>query len=156
MKQPPPTLQTSRNWILSWSRPLRFFSLLLTICLNVTFMVTAGCKPPAGGALAQTSPNSNNGASSSPGRAALVSWQANRESAVNSPGGGYRVYYSQTSGIQSSTPFVDVPSQTGVTTPTTARLSGLSAGTYFIYVVAYSAKNSTGSNPSSEQKLEIK
>jgi hypothetical protein len=73
-----------------------------------------------------------------------VSWEANREAPVNSPGGGYRVYYSQTAAVTASTPFVNVPAVSGAA-PTSVEISGLASGTYTISVVAYSALNTTGS-----------
>jgi hypothetical protein len=73
-----------------------------------------------------------------------VSWEANREAPVNSAGGGYRVYYSKTAGFTASTTFVNLPAVGGAA-PTSVELSGLSSGTYYINVVAYSALNPTGS-----------
>lgn len=73
-----------------------------------------------------------------------VSWEASREKSVNSAGGGYRVYYSRTMAIDGSTPFVNVPWVSG-DAPTSAEISGLSGGVYYVSVVAYSARNPAGS-----------
>jgi hypothetical protein len=82
--------------------------------------------------------------------AVQVSWAANREAAVNAAGGGYRVYYGKTPGFDIATAsFVDVPYVSGPTAPTTTNLT-LSSGDNFVKVVAYSALNSTGSQPSTE------
>lgn len=80
-----------------------------------------------------------------------VSWIANREQAVNSVGGGYRVYYSQVPDFAIvSTPFADVPYVTGATAPTTTTLAGLPPGNYYIRVAAYSQLNQQGGAPSAE------
>lgn len=74
-----------------------------------------------------------------------VSWTANKETAVNSTGGGYRVYYSTTSGFNTATAsYVDVPYAGGASTPTTANITGLMVGTYYFKVVAYSSMNQPG------------
>ena len=85
----------------------------------------------------------------------VISWTANRESAVNAPGGGYRVYYSNVSGFSiAAAPFVDVPYVSGAAAPTSASLD-VPAGSYFIRVVAYSALNPTGSEPSAEIPVNL-
>lgn len=91
--------------------------------------------------------NSSGGSSTSE---IVVSWDANRESGVNSTGGGYRVYHSTTSGfdIGSAEGVVDV-SHTSGTTPTSTTLS-LPPGMHYIKVVAYSALNPSGSATSEE------
>ena len=88
-----------------------------------------------------------------PGKPYTVSWNANREKAVNSSGGGYRVYYSQVQGFDiSNAAFVDVPWVSGQT-PTTADIT-LTSGTWFIKVTAYSALNGgSNSKPSEEQRF---
>jgi hypothetical protein len=74
-----------------------------------------------------------------------VNWAANPEVDVNKAGGGYRVYYSTSPNVSlSSGTYVDVPYVSGPTAPTTALLSGLSVGTYYVRVVAYSAYNPLG------------
>lgn len=78
-----------------------------------------------------------------------VSWTANRETAVNSPGGGYKVYYSPTAGFNiASANVIDVPFTSG-TAPTSTTLT-LFSGTHYIKVIAYSALNPGGSAPSTE------
>ena len=79
-----------------------------------------------------------------------VSWTANREAAVNRTGGGYRVYASRTSGFNiASASFVDVPFDSGAAAPTSTNLM-LASGDNFIKVLAYSALNPNGSDPSAQ------
>lgn len=86
---------------------------------------------------------------------ALVSWSPNRELSVNSPGGGYRVYYSTTPGFDISTAnIVDVPFVSGPAAPTSIVIP-LSSGIYYIKVVAYSTLNSAGSQPSQESLIYV-
>ena len=87
--------------------------------------------------------------------AVQVSWVANREAAVNAAGGGYKVYYSKTSGFNvASASFVDVPYVSGPTAPTTTTLT-LSSGTNFVKVVAYSTLNPGGSAPSAQVSVSV-
>ncbi len=86
---------------------------------------------------------------------ASVSWSTNRELSVNSPGGGYRVYYSTNPGFDISTAnIVDVPFVSGPAAPTSIVIP-LSSGTYYIKVVAYSTLNSAGSQPSQESLIYV-
>jgi len=74
-------------------------------------------------------------------RAVTVSWNANRETAVNTPGGGYKVYYSTASGFDISDAgvgVVDVPFVAPPATPTSTSLQ-LVSGQYYFRVVAYTA-----------------
>jgi hypothetical protein len=73
-----------------------------------------------------------------------ISWNPNRETLVNTVGGGYRVYYSTTTPVPVGAPFVDVPYVTGSFAPTSADIAGLPSGTYYLVVVAYSAQNASG------------
>lgn len=70
-----------------------------------------------------------------------VSWNANRETAVNATGGGYKVYYSNSSGFDISDAgvgVVDVPFVAPPAAPTSISLQ-LSSGQYYYFrVVAYS------------------
>ena len=73
-------------------------------------------------------------------RTVTVSWNANHETAVNAPGGGYKVYYSTSSGFDISDAgvgVVDVPFVAPPTTPTSVSLQ-LVSGQYYFRVVAYS------------------
>ncbi len=75
----------------------------------------------------------------------VVSWTANRDSAVNRAGGGYKVYFSTTQGFAiSGANVLNVPYVSGGLAPTTATLTGLASGTYYIKVVPYSAQNASG------------
>jgi len=74
-------------------------------------------------------------------RAVNVSWSANRETAVNTPGGGYKVYYSVSSGFDitdAGVTVVDVPFIAPPAAPTSISLQ-LVSGQYYFRVVAYSA-----------------
>lgn len=77
---------------------------------------------------------------SSPSATQLVlNWDANHESAVNSTGGGYRVYYAFSPGVNTATAsFLDVPYVSGSQAPTTVTLTNPVNGTYYFRVVAYS------------------
>jgi hypothetical protein len=78
-----------------------------------------------------------------PGR---LSWVANRETAVNSSGGGYRVYRGSTPGfdVTAASPWVAVPSS-----ETSVQLSGLTPGVHYLKVVAFSP-GGNASAPSAE------
>ena len=80
-----------------------------------------------------------------------ISWDANLETAVNRPGGGYKVYYSTNSGFNSGdggVTEIDVPYISGVSAPTSI-LIPLSPGIYYIRIAAYSALNAPGSSSGS-------
>lgn len=85
-----------------------------------------------------------------------LSWSANRETEVNKAGGGYRVYYAQSSSVTASTPYVDVPFVSGSQAPTNLRLTGLVSGTYYVHVKAYSAVNPGGSGYSSTTQFTVR
>jgi hypothetical protein len=139
------------------NQPLRIW---LAICFVITF---AGCKNELKSPAA--APNSSQDTSqtdSSQSKVSFqVSWTANRESAVNREGGGYRVYYSTQSNFDlSQTTYVDVPYVSGSSAPTSATVSGLDPGTYHIKVVAYSALDAGGasthlSNPSTDVSISL-
>ena len=92
-----------------------------------------------------------------------IVWSPNRETAVNSAGGGYNVYYSQTQGfnIVDALGVVNVPYSSGTLAPTSASIADLTPGVYYLKVVAYSALvppgQSTGavSAPSSEVSVTL-
>ncbi len=79
----------------------------------------------------------------------LVQWTANKEKAVNTAGGGYRVCYSQTQGFTSGGTCQNVPYVSGPTAPTSATISP-GTGRWYIKVYGYSALNPTGSAASNE------
>ena len=85
-----------------------------------------------------------------------VTWTANRETAVNSAGGGYRIYFGRTPNFDiAGASFVDVPFVApGPLAPTIATLT-LSSGTNYIKVVAYSALNPAGSAPSAAVSVNV-
>ena len=92
----------------------------------------------------------------------LVRWTANHEKAVNQAGGGYRLYYSNTSGFSiGSGTVVNVPYVSGASSPISVTLSSLAAGTYYMKIVAYSALNPPGgttgstSGTSSEYSISV-
>lgn len=85
-----------------------------------------------------------------------ITWDANRETAVNRSGGGYRVYYSTTNNFNIATAsYVNVPYVSGATAPTTYNLTGLLAGTHYFKVVAYSNLNPTGSSTSPQFQVSL-
>lgn len=74
-------------------------------------------------------------------RTVNIAWNANRETAINAVGGGYKVYYSTTSGFDitdAGVSVVDVPFVAPPAAPTSISLQ-LSSGQYYFRVVAYSA-----------------
>lgn len=75
----------------------------------------------------------------------LISWTANRETAVNSAGGGYKVHYSTRMGFPlPADNFVDVPYVSGATAPTSVVVSLTGKTTWYIRVVPYSALEDEG------------
>jgi hypothetical protein len=89
-----------------------------------------------------------------------VSWDANREAAVNDFGGGYKAYYSITQGFNindAGVTEVDVPFTAPPSAPTNITLQ-LNSGRYYFRVVAYSALNPPGgstSAPSAEYPFAV-
>jgi len=92
-----------------------------------------------------------------------ISWNPNRETAVNTTGGGYKVYYSTSSGFSISdagVSMVDVPFVAPPAAPTTTSLQ-LATGRYNFRVVAYSALTPHGgsggstSTPSNQIALTV-
>ena len=74
-------------------------------------------------------------------RNVTISWNPNRETAVNTTGGGYKVYYSSTSGFNitdTGVSVIDVPFVAPPRAPTSVNIDLLS-GRYYFRVVAYSA-----------------
>lgn len=83
-----------------------------------------------------------------------VTWTANREAAVNSAGGGYRVYHSSMAGFDiAAAKVLDLPFVSG-SAPTSTKLT-LPSGTHYIRVVAYSALNPGGSAASAEVAVTV-
>lgn len=85
------------------------------------------------------------GGGSSPPRTAhivTISWDANREAAVNSAGGGYKV------GISGQGTPIDVPYASGVWAAPMMTTT-LMSGNYSVTVTAYSALNAPGSTTGS-------
>ena len=83
-----------------------------------------------------------------------VSWAANRETAVNTTGGGYRVHYAPFSGFTpgaGGTFTQDVPYVSGSSAPVSVDLS-LSNGTWFFKIEAYSSLNRPGSTGGSSSQ----
>ena len=79
-------------------------------------------------------------------RTVTIAWNANRETAVNTTGGGYTVYYSSTSGFDiadAGVTVTDVPFVAPPRAPTSVNIDLLS-GRYYFRVVAYSALNVPG------------
>ena len=87
-----------------------------------------------------------------------ISWAANGESVVNSPGGGYEVYYSKTPGFSLSDPgisVIDLPYTSGPLAPVSTTLT-LKNGTWYIKVIAYSGQyGDLISEPSTETSITL-
>lgn len=85
-----------------------------------------------------------------------VSWNPNREKAVNRSGGGYRVYYSNTADFDiNGAEYIDVPGsgsgETQTPTSTTFTRNSSQLGNWYIKVAGYSNLNGTSlSAPSGE------
>ena len=80
-----------------------------------------------------------------------VSWTRNRESAVNRAGGGYKLYYSQTSNFDiNSATMVNLPYVSGPYSPASTTLT-LTPALWYVKVVAYSAMNSYSSSVTSDE-----
>lgn len=78
-------------------------------------------------------------------RTVTISWNANREKAVNSAGGGYRVYYSSVNNFSiGSASALGAAYVSGATAPTSVTTPALGSGTYYYRVVAYSTLNPAG------------
>lgn len=85
-----------------------------------------------------------------------VSWQANREAAVNGDGGGYRLYYARTAGFdQADATVVNIPYTAGAKAPTSTSLA-LGRGIYYLRVRAYSALRPGGSVASAERSVTVR
>lgn len=98
---------------------------------------------------------SGGGGSGAGPRDVEVSWTPNRETVVNAPGGGYRVYYATTSGFDlAAASVVDVPYQGTAPTPARAVIN-LPSGIHYIKVTAYSALNPSGSLASDESEVIV-
>jgi len=110
---------------------------------SYTATITTGVKDTSGNSLASDVRWMFTTASGS----IQISWDANLETAVNRPGGGYWIYYSANSGFSpgdGGVTEIDVPYSSGPSTPTSI-LIPLNPGIYFLRIAAYSAINSPGS-----------
>jgi hypothetical protein len=82
-----------------------------------------------------------------------ISWTASKSKSVNSSGGGYRVYYGTSSGVNpASASYINVPYVSGDYAPNSV-VASWSSGNYYIKVVAYSSRAS--SEASSELKVVV-
>lgn len=85
-----------------------------------------------------------------------VTWTANHESAVNTTGGGYRVYYSTTASLDTATAsYVNVPYVAGPLAPTSYVFNNLLKGQTFFKIVAYSSLNAPGSTSGSQSAPSV-
>jgi len=86
------------------------------------------------------------------GSAVTVSWTANKETAVNTSGGGYVVYFSKSTGFNPGDAKVcsqAIPYVSGPTAPTSAIIEPPS-GTWYVRVAATSQLNAPGTTGGSE------
>jgi len=77
-----------------------------------------------------------------------ISWAANREAAVNTMGGGYIVYFSQSSGFNPGDAGVSsqtVPYVSGAAAPTSATITVATSGTWYVRIAAISLLDAPGS-----------
>ena len=85
----------------------------------------------------------------------LISWTASNESSVNTTGGGYKIYYSQTSGFGIADSGVSLStvnySSSSSTTDRSATLA-LTQGTWYVKVVGF---NSIGGVSSPSDQITI-
>lgn len=95
-------------------------------CL-LAFSLLIGCGGGGGGGSSTTPVTTHD---------VTLSWATNRESGVNSPGGGYQV-------VISGQPTVNVPYTSGPTTPISVTVP-LQAGTYTVTVRAYASLDTQG------------
>ena len=131
-------------------RPINLFAVLL-----ITVILTSCGGSSGGGGGSGDASGDGNGGGSVITKTVTISWNANLESAVNSTGGGYKVYYSTTSGFAiGSAISVDVPYTSGSYAPTSTDIS-LEPGTYYFKIVAYSGINTDGSEPSDQISLAV-
>lgn len=117
---------------------------------SYTATITTAAQDQAGNALA-----SNYSWSFTTVQTISLSWNANRETAVNSAGGGYTVYYSTASGFSigdTGVTTVDVPYVSGAQAPTSTAIT-LVSSTYYFKIVAYSALNPPGGSSGSQSQL---
>ena len=86
-----------------------------------------------------------------------ISWDANRESAVNTTGGGYHVHYSKIQDFDiSKSRHKDVPYVSGNWAPVSTKLR-LHPGTWYFKIVAYSSLgDGFVSEPSDQKTITIK
>lgn len=122
------TFQVAQNLLRNnpLTRYLELFSLLILLVFLALMQVSCG-----------------GGDASTPStiRTVNISWTANRETAVNAIGGGYKVYYSSRPGFDipgAGVRVVDVPFVAPPAAPTSISLQ-LPSGQYYFRVVAYSA-----------------
>ena len=87
-----------------------------------------------------------------------VSWNPNKEKLVNSPGGGYKLYYSRSAGFNPATPgvtVIDLPYISGSFSPTSKILT-LSKGTWYCKLTAYINLNGVVTSlPSAEKSITV-
>lgn len=141
--------------------PARFSTKRLALTFIASFAVSVALS--ACGAKNKASPKTSAPTAtiscSSASNPVIFDWTANRESAVNRAGGGYRVYVGSASGfsVAQALQNINVPYASGAQAPTSATLSTLAKGRYFVRVAAYS--NLGGANlsaDSSEVCIDVK
>jgi hypothetical protein len=88
------------------------------------------------------------------GTTITVSWNPNKEKLVNSPGGWYKLYYSQSAGFNPAAPgatAIDLPYISGSFSPTSKNFT-LSKGTWYCKLTAYINLNGVVTSFPSEEK----
>ncbi len=89
-------------------------------------------------------------------RTVRISWDQSLNTAVNTSGGGHRVYYSMTENFNTDTAAsVNVPYVSGATAPAQKDITLDTKGRWYFKVVAYSLANPAGSGVSTETYVDV-
>lgn len=117
--------------------------------LGLLAITLTACGGGGGGGGGGSGPTPITPVSCTGGTPITVSWAANKETAVNTAGGGYVIYFSASTGFNPGDANVCskvVPYQVGVT----STIINPSAGTLFVRVAATSALDAPGTTGGSE------
>ncbi len=108
---------------------MHFYKYFKTLCILVSLtVILLSCSAGGGSTMGSSGPVTTH--------SVTLTWAANRESGVNSAGGGYQVSIS-------GKPAINVPYVSGSSAPTTTAVL-LNTGTYSVTVRAYAALDAQG------------
>lgn len=109
-----------------------------------TLVLVGGCGGGSGGVHSSSADapatRGSDGTTAQTVTAVALSWRPSKESSVNSPGGGYAIYYSATPKLpigDARVAKVEVPYVQGTSAPTATSIE-LAPGTYYFRIAAYS------------------